>query len=351
MKIRRSVFWVCGGVIVLLAIALSFNRGARTNTSQALSTANSSATTEAAEIENRPHGEGSSIEDSVGVAPKSKDQEMFQVLSTENNVPIVFYGKLVDQFGSPVADAQITGTTIIRNGFTEGGGRFTAVSDSSGYFKLDCGRGESLGVMPRKPGYSVASLNGGGFYTHLKPESERQHPDPNNPVVIKMWKLQGAEPLIKINQRYRTPFSSESLHFDLLAEQIVPTGGDIEIRVRRTPGTVSERTRAEWGVTLAAIHGGIVDSAGTERVTYWAPDEGYRDYEEFLFSTNAPNKWFGGFNHEFYLKSRNGKVYAKVAISFSINQEPADPMDVTFKGIANTNSSRNWEGDPNTYKQ
>jgi hypothetical protein len=50
----------------------------------------------------------------------------------------------------------------------------------------------------------------------------------------------------------------------------------------------------------------------------------------------------------FFVKSRNGQVYSKVFLSIGINQQPDEPMYVEFRGVANANGSRNWEGDPNT---
>ena len=84
-------------------------------------------------------------------------QRMLDTLSTQNDVPIIFYGKLEDQFGNPVSDARITGTTIVNNGVTEGIGKFLTTSDANGQFTLDAGKGESLGIMPRKSGYALAS--------------------------------------------------------------------------------------------------------------------------------------------------------------------------------------------------
>ncbi len=39
-----------------------------------------------------------------------------------------------------------------------------------------------------------------------------------------------------------------------------------------------------------------------------------------------------------------------ISLSFNINDEQDGLMSITFRGIANTNSSRNWEGDPNMMK-
>jgi hypothetical protein len=121
--------------------------------------------------------------------------------------------------------------------------------------------------------------------------------------------------------------------------------------VNRPPGEISLRSKQEWGLQVEAVQGGLIQtSMGESRVTYAAPEDGYQPSATFLFSTNAPQKWFTGFDQMLYLKSRSGEVYSKVLISFEINENVSDPISLRFRGIANTNSSRNWEGDPNTAK-
>lgn len=266
----------------------------------------------------------------------------------ENDVPIVFYGKLEDQFGNPVVGAEITGSTIIDNGVSAGVDRYLTTSDAAGFFKLNAGKGESLGVGPRKQGYALATTETEFKYSRLY---QGHHlPDPNNPVIMKMWKLQGAEPLLRINQRYKFHYTGQPVNFDLVAGKMVSDGGDIKITVNRALGVVSERTLQDWGVKIEGVDGGIKDSFGQEAVTYWAPETGYESEKNFIFSTNAPYKWNGGFTKGFFVLGRKGQFYGKLGISFSINQEPDEPIDIRFSGIANTNGSRNWEGDPNTYR-
>ena len=138
------------------------------------------------------------------------------------------------------------------------------------------------------------------------------------------------------------------MNFDLLTGQIVSAGGDIKITVTRPPGILSGRNRQDWSVRVEAVNGGLMDSGGQETVTYSAPESGYEPSDTFMFSTNAPYKWFEEFNQGFFLMSRNGQVYSKLGLSFRINRTPDDFMYVTFGGVANANHSRNWEGDANT---
>jgi hypothetical protein len=193
-------------------------------------------------------------------------------------------------------------------------------------------------------GYALASLNAGGIYSRLWPESQRVHPDPDKPIVIKMWKLQGAEPLTPIDFDYKTPYTMNPLCFDLIAGSMLPAGGDIRVTVNRPVGVISQQHPQNWSVRLEVIDGGVIMTDGKQfGITYAAPSDGYTS-SELVASDNGSEMA----HRAFFLKSRNGQVYAKIRFSFRINRLPDSLMYIEFKGIANTNNSRNWEGDPNT---
>jgi hypothetical protein len=272
---------------------------------------------------------------------KSKEQETLEVLSTQNDVPIVFYGRLEDQFGSPVSGAQIAAGVRIYNGIRSTVERFSIASDGNGFFQINHGKGESLGILPSKTGYALATTGTSFKYSHLE-----NHPyvsDQNNPTVIKMWKLQGAEPLVGIGKEYKLHYTNAPIYFDLLAGEIVSAGGDIKLTVNRSSGVISGRSRLDWSVQIEVIDGGLMDSGGQEEVTFAAPEDDYQSIMTFMFSTNAPYKWTEGFDQGFFVKSRNGQVYSKLGLGFGINRNPDDFMHIMFGGVANTNSSRNWE--------
>jgi len=78
------------------------------------------------------------------------------ILSTYNDVTINFYGKLVDQFERPVADAQIKASVTVISGVRQGADWLTTTSDANGLFEFH-GRGQDIGMMPSKEGYALAS--------------------------------------------------------------------------------------------------------------------------------------------------------------------------------------------------
>ena len=281
---------------------------------------------------------------------RSKGVQMILGLSTLNHSRILFYGKLEDQFGNGLGNTPVNFDVRVYSGFRSGVDRGTVVTDTNGFFKISGYTGERLWIVPRVAGYAIASENREAIYSSLWPENERAHPDPKKPVVIKLWKFQGAEPLIGIGKTYKIHYTDQPISFDLLTGTIVSNGGDIKVTVNRPAGIISGRNPQVWSVRFEAVEGGIMDSCGTERITYSAPEVGYLPSRTISSSDRLPEGGISGFRIGFYLKSRNGQVYAKLGVSIGINENPDDLMYVEFGGLANTNSSRNWEGDSNTYK-
>ncbi|HEV2210255.1 MAG TPA: hypothetical protein VG167_15870 [Verrucomicrobiae bacterium] len=360
MKVYRSTLFSVGIAALLVVLALWYWRNKATETPSATSTEGTTAPAESSE--SHPSIAGLIMETNASAystgapptvanvpqpPPQNNTERIGEVLSAYNDVPIDFYGKLEDQFGDPVSGAEVKGSIRVISGVRRGTDWLTTASDADGLFQFH-GKGQDISTLPSKKGYALASLNGGGNYSMLAPKEDRVHPDPNNPIVIKMWRLQGAEPLLVIEQHYKLPYTSEPIYFDLLVGKVVPGGGDVKLTVNRSPGVISGRNRLAWSVQIEAVGGGVMDSAGLERIIYEAPDTGYQPSMTFIFSTNVPNKWSGGFDQGLFLTSRNDQVYSKVALSFDINDAPGEPMAVGFRGIANANHSRNWEGDPNS---
>jgi hypothetical protein len=364
MRIRASVAWLLVVAAALIVLTIWFGRN-RTETPVASPEQTNAAavvdkTSTRASQPSQPHqpsnppiAPSANVPAGTNVSslfPGSQAEQMLNILSNYNDEPIVFYGKLEDQLGIPVADATVAFEVRVYNGYESTVDRGQAGTDANGLFTIAGYKGESLSLVPKKAGYAIASTNRFANYSRLFPDQERPHPDPNNPVVIKMWRLRGPEPLTGISKQYKLRYTETPICFDLLAGQIVPGGGDLKITVSRAPGVISGRNPLDWSLRIEAVDGGLIDSSGREPVTYEAPETGYQPAETFTFSTSAPNKWFEGFDQGFFVMSRNRQVFTKLGLSFTINYDPDGFMYLSFRGLASTNGSRNWEGDPNTLK-
>lgn len=347
MKIQRSIIWLVIMVAVFIAIVLwpkktkqsellpTASRETNTTPSSAVApTALAGAVFKTNTSPSQPTG-------NISIMPQDKGGQIKEGLATLNDAPIAFYGILEDQFGNVVFGAHVAANVRIYNGNQSTVEHLATTSDENGMFYIQGGKGESLDIMPKKEGYVLASTSTDFKFSYMY--ANRLSSDPNKPTVIKMWKLQGAEPLVKINQRYKFRYTDSPVNFDLLAGKIVPVGGDVKITLSRSPGIVSERTLRDWGVLVEVVDGGLIESDGQEGVTFEAPESGYQLSDSFTMSQTPPHRWFGSFDQSFFLQSRNGQIYSKVNLGISINEQPDDYVWVEFHGVADTNSSRNWE--------
>jgi hypothetical protein len=276
------------------------------------------------------------------VTPQDKKEQIKAGLAEMNDVPIIFYGKIEDQFGNPVVDVEIAASVRIYNGFRSTVDRFTVNSDANGLFRIDHGKGESLSIVPKKSGYVLAT--GDTFFKYSYMYGDHFTPNENRPTVIKMWRLQGAEPLASIRKDYKLPFTNAPIFFDLIAGKVVDAGGDLKVTINRPDGIISQQHPQSWNIDFEVIAGGFIETSDQEfSVTFAAPGNGYQTDGKFG-NNNGPDL----VEKFFFISSRNGQVYSKVHLLFGINDTPDGLMNITFYGMANTNGSKNWEGDANT---
>jgi len=273
--------------------------------------------------------------------------------AVSNDVPIVFYGRLEDQAGAPVGEADILGTTVFHQGPARRTARFSTKSDAEGLFRFEAGIGETLELAPRKEGYALASTNTIAYYGPSKPEEERHHPDPNDPVIMKMWKLQGAEPLAAFETRFSLLLTQTPVYFDFVTQMLGSTNGDIKISLKRPQGIISTRDQPDWSVELETEEqGGLMEISSPDwTTTYWAPAEGYKRKQVLLVSASPPRQWSQDAHGLFFVQTRHGGVYTKLSLKVAINLNPDDPVELVLSGISNTNGSCNWEADSSAPEQ
>ena len=347
MKIRASIIWFVAIVAMLIALILWFGKKKSVEAHMVGSPATNVAPSTVAMTSppihsNAPVAQAAPISSIPSPPIESKEQQMREELAGLNEENIVLFGRVIDQFDAPVASATVTGTIQVNNGTRVGNDKISMTTDGNGLFSISGYKGKALGISVSKPGYVMATTNTHFIYSLLWPASERYVPDAGNPTVIKMWKLQGAEPLISINQHYKLPYTSAPINFDLVAGTVVPVGGDISITVNRPAGEVSEHNAQDWGFEIEAVNGGLIETSGKEEaVTFAAPESGYQSSDTLTASSNRHG--IGIIQQAFFIQSRNGQVYSKIGLSFAINEKQDGLMDITFSGVANKNSSRNWE--------
>jgi len=276
--------------------------------------------------------------------PLSKAERATGILSAYNDVPIDFYGKLEDQFSNAVSDATVNFGVRIINGYEATVTNGQAVSDANGFFTITGYHGQDLSVVPQKAGYVLTIASTLFKYSHM--EDRPFASDPDNPIVIKMWKLQGAEHLISFRIEKYIPVDGTPVSLDLQTGQQVASGGDLTIRLQSVTKP-SVRAEYDWQVSMQMVDGGIIqDSSGLGlQKMFQAPDSGYEPEFDLSFQKNT-RQWTPRFNDDFYFTSQGSKCYGKLWLEVDTDVVRNGTALVTLKGYLNPSGSRNLESEP-----
>ena len=354
MKIRPSIFLFITTVAVLIALLLWYEKKKSLETSPTVSVETNTPSAAIAPSQSVSQSVINAriqtnapmlkpVTNASSSPPQSKWEQLQPILATQNDMPIVFYGKVEDQFNDAVANATVTFGVRIYNGYESTVKSGEVTSDANGLFTISGYKGESLGLGVKKEGYALLSMNGSGIYSKLWPEIQRAHPAPNNPTVIKMWKLQGAEHLVSFNIKTYIPVDGTPIKFNLQTGQQVQNGADLTISIKSSLKP-SVQEGYDWQASIQMADGGIIQDSnglGLEKM-FQAPNSGYVSEFDLSFQKSTQS-WTPRFNDGFYFTSQGGKRYGKFALLIISDRVKDGAIPVTLNGYLNPAGSRNLE--------
>ncbi len=230
------------------------------------------------------------------------------------NVQLDFYGKVVEQDGTPVPGATIWLDSskiephLNPNQHPIAHETFARMTDQNGLFSVQGMSGTYLQVVDvSKDGYR-SDIKVGRFF-HYGPSAdfrERHHPDPANPVLFYVWKKRPTESLIQREIGFRLHVDNTPVTIDLLTGKSQPgrvEAGDLQVSLKRPDGLLYPKELYDWEFEIKAIKGAIVETKDV--FLYLAPETGYQDGYKYTFRTaNVP----GGRDakKKFYVRGRDG---------------------------------------------
>jgi hypothetical protein len=280
-----------------------------------------------------------------GYLPFSSTAQIGVADPATGNAPINFYGRVLDQDGEPLAGVKVTFDVRIAypnaaTGMRMGEEKSTPQSDANGNFTLTGMSGYSIKIESvEKIGYKLSDkFNHEYVYSW---SGDIFHPDPNNPVIFKMWKQIGSEHLITGGKFYAVNPDGRPYTLNLLEDtksEGTNAPGDIIVRVHR-PQQIKPRTKFDWSYSIDVVDGGIIHT--NDDFMYRAPEAGYKDKYEFTVSAASTN-WLPEVEHQqFYVKTRNGRVFGCLEVRVIPDYNDHSVFDVHY--AANPSGSRNLE--------
>ena len=275
--------------------------------------------------------------------PVSKREQMTNLLSSVNHKAIEFYGKVVDQQGTPLSNVGVYASVIYNTGLKAGVDKKQTETDAAGLFSISGMKGRTLGIGLDKTGYEYGGEHGPFQFTEMVMEAERYHPEPKKPIVFVMYKLQGAEPMIYGDGRgFDLPPDGTPVRIDLATGKKVAAGGDV-IVILKQPMAQPGQWLKHYPWTAQITAAGLFES--TEKLMYLAPEN---DYVSTLTYGQKGDERIqeNRVQTRFFVRTVDGR-YARVQMSITSVSNPDRGSHVGLTWWLNSKpGSRNLEFDP-----
>ena len=235
------------------------------------------------------------------------------------NVPIRFWGRVVDQDGAPLAGVKVavgvrTWKTIpigVPWGVDSSRLRLTG---ADGRFEVSGVDGDVLGIDSLAlPGYEAEPGACRGFgYTPPRPFI----PDRSSPELFRMWNTNLRAKLISGSRRWGLIPDGRVYTLDLkegaCSDKQAPTG-DMRVSVQRSTNAVWGK-HFDWSLLVQGVDGGFLEETNDYCAMFQAPAAGYTN-EIRASAKSGDARWTDGLpGRRFYLRSRSGEFYRRIEI-------------------------------------
>lgn len=229
--------------------------------------------------------------------------------------PISFYGRVVDQHGNSVSDADVK---FAANDKPLGGrpSEYKRKTDSTGSFSITGISGLTLAVEVSKPGYVVIPpadnkvTSSGVFEYGLSSIRGPHQPRAESPVVFILHKPGTLEPLVRIGRKdFRIARDGSPLTIPLdegQAHQVILRCWNSD--ASRPQG----QHQYDWRLEITVPAGGLIYR--TDPFNFEAPTEGYGSSDTIEMPASLPaGKWNGIAERAYFLRFNDG-VFARATL-------------------------------------
>ena len=254
----------------------------------------------------------------------------------EWKMTIEFYGRVVDQFGAAVDAATVNLEWNVVGGTT----KQVVKTAADGSFSLQGARGKMLGVNILKEGYVYTAESHKSFEYAAFFQANFHVPNRAQPVVFRLQKLTGAEPMFKYIMNAEVAAGSVPVLLDVETGKL---GADGDLSFSIAAGQNWGQNGPDFSVTITAMNGAAF-AFSEDEFMFNAPETGYRNAANLNRLSTEPN-----YNrvqpYRFYVKTRSGKyaaVTGEITIREGLSEGKAGFHAITYH---NPSGSRNLEFD------
>lgn len=235
---------------------------------------------------------------------KASDPRLLALL----NVPIDFYGKVVDENSNAVVGATVKFHWASLNQ-SDTNSTWATQSDADGLFSLHGKQGASLTVWISKEGYYASQ--GGQRGVVYAMANNVYSPDPQNPVLFNLRKRSAGASLITLKRNYLVPRDGTPLRLDLMTGDTRTAGGaDLIAQCWTEDEGKPSGARYNWRCRIVASGGLMITD---EEFPFTAPENGYAPFFEIQMPADRPD-WKNDVDLKFFYRLADGR-YGRMTFS------------------------------------
>lgn len=285
----------------------------------------------------------STLHQGLAAPPALSRQDQFSAALRAQNVPINFWGKVVDQSNAPLADVEVKVNVrewkgIVSDQPSIAFNKHSLRTDSKGSFQILGETGDVLTVESlRKEGYAESPRMVRGYGYNI---STNITPNPANPIVFRMWQKGEKAKLAKAQVSYKLVPDGRSYTIDLLNKRQVEGNaepGDLRVSITR-PKNGDPKMKYDWRFSLDVVGGGVQET--DDEFLFLAPENGYQSHYTLECRADDPN-WKERLLKRFFIKARDGAIYGSLTVEIISKHNDQSAFRVT--SVLNAGGSRTLE--------
>jgi hypothetical protein len=246
---------------------------------------------------------------SSGASEVSKQQG--KIFDSLFQTPIDFYGKVIDEKGSPVAEASISASFVDSLAEGEKHTKRLEKSGNDGLFHFS-GHGISIVVQVSKKGYYRLKESNGNFDYVNGGVPINPHFDATNPAIFLLRKVGHAVSLIHLEKYIRLKKDGTPIEMDLRSGQIVSAGhGNLKVEAWTNDQGHQPNSNIpyDWHCRISVPGGGLVLRNGA--FDFEAPKSDYTSFDEISMPASMGSQWQSQVRRQYFLKLSDGR-YARI---------------------------------------
>ncbi len=239
---------------------------------------------------------------------EDRRQKTIEKIAEAYSAPIAFLGKVVDQHGNVVANAEVGYSTA--NKFAQSGTNFSMQADGRGYFEIKGVTGAVLGVNVSKKGYyQVHNVSNQRFAYGVGSDNYTKSAPPKNERAVFVLQKKGeSEPLIRLSSRQFTiPQNGQFVTINIAPSRSPQSSVQSSAYVEK-----GKRDHYNWTFKITIPGGGLIDRK--DQFDFEAPTEGYEETVNVGMDGSDP-AWKSQTEKSYFAKLPDGS-FARLQIHF-----------------------------------